>query len=513
MDEEEAPKMRITHETVKLDGVQFKQKVEQKVVEMKDEYDAEEFAALFTAQDRVIVKGAVPGAGKSYAIIKYVIEKKHAFVTPTNLLGAKAVEDAETKYISALNARTLYDLTGYAFGEGMVEKKKKRSEEELEEIMGLEVVVFDEIFCYRSADLFKIKSFMLEYPHIKYYATGDLDQNAPIDDANTLDYKSYYSEIVGSLFPTSILLKVNKRLLREEDKKTLLQIKEDIFVNNMFIPAICRKYFKILPTKDQHRGFGVSYLNDTADEVNRAQHEKEILSLDSDVGAVVEVEGMKLYRECLLRSRDHLKVGSDTIRRNFTYEVRRIEQDEGKTTKITLYEPLRKQYIDIKPVHLKKFTYTYAGTCHSTQGVTVGSLNEEGEVVNGEVTVYDVGHYCTTREWFWTAISRVRRLDLVHIVFTPGTGRTETKKRIKEKIVGVKSSDTDKKRKFEEVDFVDEEWTERELKRCNWTCFACSDALSVSGPYQFSINRINNEQAHTKDNCNIACFNCNRSAH
>jgi hypothetical protein len=66
------------------------------------------------------------------------------------------------------------------------------------------VICFDEIFCYKTNDLYKIYNFMNTHIHIKYYCSGDVNQNRPINDVTidipnviTLIYISIVTSFIG----------------------------------------------------------------------------------------------------------------------------------------------------------------------------------------------------------------------------------------------------------------------------------------------------------------------------
>jgi hypothetical protein len=450
-----------------------------------DEYDGKLFEQVFSTHDRVLVLGDVAGAGKSFCLKQYIRSKNHVFVCPTNLLGREAaMED------NGLKVCTLFHLTGYYFSSGMEEKKR---EDDTDYSEG-EVVVFDEIYNYGCGDLLKVREFIDNHPHIHYYATGDVNQNRPINDITISNYKQYYNNIIYALFPNIITLHISKRLRLEEDKVKMLELKKDLFDTDRPLADIARQYFKVVDGIEE--GFGVSYLNDTAIMVNEHMHLLALQLIDKKKRALVE--GLTLHKGVLLRARAFIGLGfGKSIHTNYTYKVRSWDDETVKIEDVLTGEKYR-----LSHKNLKNFTFTYAGTGHSTQGITV----------DGKVIVYDVGFGRMTREWFYTAVSRTRLMSDTRVCFFQKSIVEGLEGRIIRKIEGHKKADIKEGRSFVEEEFVNLEWVMKELGRVDMTCERCKSALGIrDGGKQFSINRLDNNLPHIQTNCNIICLHCNIS--
>lgn len=84
---------------------------------------------------------------------------------------------------------------------------------------------------------------------------------------------------------------------------------------------------------------------------------------------------------------------------------------------------------------------------------------------------------------------------------------------IKEKIQNYKGQDTIKNL-FDNTKFVDFDWVVRKLIDSKLLCFYCREPFLVwyqqsRDPKQWSLERINNDYGHNKDNIEIACLSCN----
>jgi len=86
---------------------------------------------------------------------------------------------------------------------------------------------------------------------------------------------------------------------------------------------------------------------------------------------------------------------------------------------------------------------------------------------------------------------------------------------ITKKISGYKGQDL-KKNKYDENLFIDEDFIKAMLIDCHLKCYYCRENVmvlykSVREPKQWSVERINNDYGHNKNNVTIACLSCNLS--
>lgn len=86
-------------------------------------------------------------------------------------------------------------------------------------------------------------------------------------------------------------------------------------------------------------------------------------------------------------------------------------------------------------------------------------------------------------------------------------------KQIKQKITGYKGQDV-KKGKFCTEKFIDFEFVINLFHTSLTNCFYCNEQVSIlyensCDPKQWTIERIDNDLGHNKDNVVIACLNCN----
>jgi hypothetical protein len=368
-------------------------------ININNEYDINEFFKIFDTTNNIFIDALNAGSGKSYILSNYCKNKIHKFITPYNLQSIEMKNEAKERNID-LHTSTLYNFLGLSVNEDKEAVKNAVSHDEFYKT--LEVVVFDEIANYGVNDLSHIKKFIDRYPHIKYFSTGDFNQNKPINDTTITDYKTYYKNIVYSIFPNKITLKLSKRLKTDEDRNKLNTIKEMIFNESIPIKKVIDKMIslKYIKTTIINRGFGISYLNDTSFKVNKNENDKYIN--DNSIKYKV-VNDYKLYNGLVLRCRTYFIKKGIKFFTNYIYTIDKIKQE---TNEIELYDPLiPEKHFNISFDDIKNFSYNMAGTCHSCQGLTK----------KGDITIYDTHLYFINREWFYTAITRTDDLNKIFI--------------------------------------------------------------------------------------------------
>jgi hypothetical protein len=95
----------------------------------------------------------------------------------------------------------------------------------------------------------------------------------------------------------------------------------------------------------------------------------------------------------------------------------------------------------------------------------------------------------------------------------------ELRARIERKIDGHKKADSDKKRRYAPSEYVDAATVMRLLQQQGGCCCHCNEEVLLQwkesagtrDTRQFSIDRINNDVAHTKNNVVVSCLRCNNA--
>lgn len=183
--------------------------------------------------------------------------------------------------------------------------------------------------------------------------------------------------------------------------------------------------------------------------------------------------------------------------KNHEYKIQEINEekvkltDEGEEEGITI--TISRKKFD------ENFQLPYCVTTHSTIGLTIKS----------PITLFDWQE--SDKKWFWSAITRTTSLS--HISFYTGpqfVNKKELIKHIEEKIAQHKKYDQG--RGFYEAEsFVDVPWTLDAIQKTHWICPRNGCEMTMEGDRQWSINRLDNDEGHGKQNCEIICLSCNKA--
>lgn len=168
--------------------------------------------------------------------------------------------------------------------------------------------------------------------------------------------------------------------------------------------------------------------------------------------------------------------------------------------------------------HLKNISLPYCHTCHSAQGVTI----------NKPFTIFDTNIAYCDRRWIWTAITRAEHLkDITIFQHSDDECKMLEKCKLKQyinlkietyyktqDILAGRITKTDNKYIFPD-NCIDNNFIQERLSEQNFNCYMCGclfDFETKDGTVNsnLTVDRLNNMYTHTKDNCKLACNDCNR---
>ena len=445
-------------------------------IDIKDEYDTNSIIEEIKTHNPLMIRGEVPGTGKSYICQKMVEHKyKVLFCCPTNRLLQEFEGDAIT----------INKFFGINFGDVKLEKF---------DFSGYDVIVFDEIYFSDAGTYWRIKRFVEENKNkVIIIGTGDTKQLKSVQElTNTQDYEKYVDKIVDNIFEHNIMLKECKRLHTQEDKDKLMNIKKDIFVNKISTKKLIEKYFRY--TNDiASSKFNIAFLNNTCRNVSNEIRKLENRTEEYECGET-------------LICREYTKIKGRVFNVNFKYDIVKKEND------ILLLKNVKTK--QIQPLHIdkvrKNFIFAWCSTCHSAQGCSV----------NEEITIFDYNHFLVRNypEWVWTALSRARDLNKVKFFKYNNDKDDEFNKQniisyFERKIEAYKSQDRAGKRHIPKNGYVNAEWFLDNIKnQCNFC--GCGFHLDIKNGNilsNLSCQRKDNSLTHTLDNVIPYCVRCNCS--
>lgn len=447
--------------------------VETNHIEMKDEFDKEEMNEYILKYNNLLIQG-FPGTGKSNGCKN--LENGVLFIAPFNALCMDIQDDG-------FNAITCNKLIGISWENSNTQRTVKEYD-----ISEYKTIVFDEIYLYPSYMLSYIKKYIDRHPEIKFIATGDVNQNLPVEpDISVAKVREYNSKIIYSIFKNVITLTKNKRCITEEDRMKmdellpkLLNSKSKEQILNIFTEYGIKTIEKV---DDVNTMRNICYSNMNCQYITNTMMKKFPKLQKYNVGDN-------------LICRKSLQIKKQKTLVNFTYTIREINE-------LTMVLDDGEELIEINMELVDKWFMTpYARTGHSVQGMT---LKEE-------ITIFDFHNRCVDKHWIYTALTRVRELKNVTFCLEKLNEQTDKIKGIIGSMIEHhKRNDENAGREvLNEKEYIDIEYAYN-LYMKTPLCYSCYHSFDIEGNKCFSINRLNNDLPHIKSNCNIVCRHCNVS--
>ena len=154
--------------------------------------------------------------------------------------------------------------------------------------------------------------------------------------------------------------------------------------------------------------------------------------------------------------------------------------------------------VQVKKMELKKKLQ------QSTTASSKPTLNKNSNNTITEVNYTDISNVSHTEQ-----VTMINRIFLEDVDFPE---YQEIKTLINKKINGYKQQDIKKKREITDIICFDD--TIEKLLSCKLTCYYCSLPVYIIYDYirqddQWSLERINNKEPHTRENVEVACLKCN----
>ena len=472
------PNKKLILEENELVKIEDYSKVNMKTFE--DEKDTVAINKYIDSHKQLLIKGEFPGVGKSTLCKKY--DDKSLFILPYNRL----CQNLKTEGFDAITFSRAFGL----FKDDIELKNMKHYD-----LSTYDTIVFDEALLYTPERLKRLDKLIRMFPNKTFLSTGDTDQRNPIG----FDNEAYLAHCMNVIFRNQVVLKDIKRLVNVSDIQRWKDLKSDIFNSEMSIANICKKHKlnTVSSMSEVKTEKNICYFNFRCDNVNNYVH-RTVLKQDKTF-----YEGLEIV------CRKYEKFKGFTLHTNYVYRIKSIKASVTITDEIDNID-----YIITKAMLSTHFKLPYAGTCDSYQGISLGA--------DERVTVFDSNLPYTDRKYFWTAITRARKLDNVSI-FIHSDAEVErfTCSKLKQyltfKCENYKVQDTTAKRDLNLKEFITADWIAEEITKKGLICKGCNKGMEIyidensNVKSNLTVDRINSKLSHVKSNCQLMCHSCNSS--
>jgi hypothetical protein len=442
----------------------------------------QEIDQLFSKSKRWLILGKMGGVGKSFLSLKYLTDRlkipkeKILIICPYNKQRLKMKKQG---YNAFTTCNFLH--TNIADPE---RKIKFINYNDLNE--KYEAVIFDEIFLNNVSQQHEINLFMDNFNGY-IMGNGDVRQLPSIGIEkllNNIDNIPIHLNLyVKRIFGNVLTLNINKR--NTDPKIQQLYIK----LFNLLVKSDKQGMIKLL-LENCHT---IKNLNDISTEINIA-HDRQTCK---DISNMI----LRKKYKGILKNRHLVCVNTRTLEcEKKVYTM--VEYPIVKSYKniYTLHDEDEDENFEITQDEFDKyFMLNFCRTGHSYQGDTIA-----------ERYTIDLNDYMISCEWIWVAVGRADNWENIYIYYNEEEAesrRLDLNRIIKNKIKGYKEQDKNKGRTWGKNDYIAENWILEKIQGC---CPCCSCELQTDGVYQFVVDRLNNDLPHTKDNCHITCYTCNR---
>eukprot|EP00438_Fugacium_kawagutii_P025372 Skav203192 [mRNA] locus=scaffold3430:4676:8188:+ [translate_table: standard] len=452
-------------------------------IEVEDEWDTEAIAKQIIEKKQVMIRAKYAGSGKSY--IGKHFEKmgyRTLFVVPQNMLKQEC--DCE-----AVTLNTFFSVP--------VHKGDKLP---LFDYSEFNVIFFDEIYMASPYILNRIRQFAINNPNLIVIGAGDVKQLPSIEPfTNVRNVEHYVDACMDIIFKNNIFLKICKRVggkdteHGERNRRKLDDIYNDWWIKEMPLKEWIDKHFKytddIMISENN-----IAYTNLRCQAVSNEIRKK------LNKQAKYEVDEILI---CRLYRMDEFGKLNVNIRW-------KIEKVEGKKVKIRDIKDKKNVRTYDEEIIEKHFRYAYCATTHSRQG----------QSIDGNLIIHEWNKsYLVSREWIYTSITRARDINKIYF-YKNEKGDTDMFEGLlmnyfKNKVDGYKAQDRKAQRDIDEDEYVDEQFCLNLFKSCCSNCGVQFNIEMRQGRLSsnFTLQRVDNEIPHSKNNCIGYCCYCNSSAH
>tara|TARA_R110000868_G_scaffold230985_4_gene484290 strand:- start:3128 stop:6841 length:3714 start_codon:yes stop_codon:yes gene_type:complete len=346
---------------------------------------------LNTEHCNVAIEATVPGAGKTYTILRWLERNNHKdsslIVCPWNSL-------ASVMQLEGFTSITLHKLLGRGVDEGNTNKPYN--------LDGITHIHFEEAYLHDIRSVGWMYKFMQSHRQIKFTMTGDPGQIAPPNQTLCVDSDQWYEDAFAKMFKVRMVLKISKRINDMLDRQHMQSLCDDLREEKSSVQDIMMKYSDdmILPrfvnfadlTAEDAKFPHIAATNATVALVNAWAH-RAVFNRETSI--------------CGYNIGEHLlggqtkSVSTGKINRNSSYYVVAVDNKF-----VTVESPDHTQ----SKVRLNKaekiLLRPYCRTAHSTQGISMGN----------KIFIHDIDSFMVDHRWMRTAVSRCGTFNIVIVM-------------------------------------------------------------------------------------------------
>lgn len=488
---------------------------------MKNEYDVDEMVELIKNNKSIFINGPA-GFGKTYLSLLAIkkLNLKFCVITPDNI--KKFLQEKEGRA-----SKTFHNFTGVRYNQSIPPITNGSVKRRFTDENQFDIFLLDEFFMF---DVECINQFIrsLHNSNAKVIATGDpyqLKKNRmhEVFGDRAIDLPLY-------IFDYCIELQVLKRMDLEKDR--ILYSEFFTYVKEKNLNAMkqwCHQNLNIvkfdqIPTNVTR---AITHRNDAQFLIDNKLHPYHRSSqLMWNVTQFLKVEEESNYKTRLEEwneSKDSYenekewkqhrpKVGKIEIKRFQVFDVEEKDDDmvvfTDSINKLFSFSILKKDKEKYMREDRIKLPYSYS--CHASQGQTISE----------PLLIHGINDFFYSKQqqidWLYTAVSRASQFSNIYLLIDDAFDKKIKDKKPKKyemqvRIKQHKQEDLQAKRitpeKLEKTKtYIDEEWIKN-----NWV-HSCPHCETPIDKENYSIDRLNNKNIHTKTNCLIVCRSCNNAS-
>ena len=322
-------------------------------------------------------------------------------------------------------------------------------------------------------------AFQKQHPTLRYSDASDGGQLQPVGQKLAVNHDEYYERVIAELFPNRLTLRFSKRCSTPEEGRRMEVLCEDLRAEVEAVPTILKRH-------------GIPVVN--FESLNGDDAKYPHIAATRDTVALVNSWAHKLIEpncpDAYLEGQELLGRGGGEVRGgrlnpNEVYTVVSCDDERLKVSNIDgkVFSPTLGQAV-------KFLQRPYCATNHAFQGLSLGN----------KIYIHEYDHYMADHRWMRTAVSRCSTIDIVLVKHRRVRAPVQD---VAQRIANHRLAD--RRFAYDEASYVDAGWVTATLAGQRGQCAECQGDLGEVASGMWSIDRVDNDQPHTKGNCRLVC--------